>query len=64
VTADAALDAMAGFPGLLSDDEEGFVAQRGTCFPIPDTMIDQAHQAADACPEGAISIRETAELDA
>jgi ferredoxin len=49
---------------LLTDDEEGFVAQRGQTFEIPDGLLDQAQEAADACPEAAIAILKTAESDA
>jgi ferredoxin len=50
--------------GLLSDDEEGFVAQRGQTIEIPDGLLDEARDAADACPEGAISLRATTDADA
>jgi ferredoxin len=50
--------------GLLSDDEEGFVAQRGQCWEVPDGLLAQAEDAVDACPEGAISLREHAITDA
>ncbi|MCP9964978.1 ferredoxin [Actinomadura madurae] len=50
--------------GLLSDDEEGFVAQRGQAFEVPDGMLDEARDAADACPEGAISLRAAVDADA
>lgn len=49
---------------LLSDDDEGFVAQRGQCWKVPEELHDQAEDAADACPEAAISILETAPADA
>ena len=45
--------------GLLSDDEEGFVAQRGQTIEVPDGLLEDAQEAADACPEGAISLRTT-----
>lgn len=51
-------------PDLLSDDEEGFVAERGRCWEIPSELLGQAEDAADACPEGAIAIMETAPADA
>lgn len=47
-------------PDLLSDDEEGFVAQRGSCWEIPDELVGQAQDAADACPESAITVKESA----
>jgi ferredoxin len=50
--------------GLLSDDEEGFVAQRGRTWQIPDGQLSEARLAADACPEGAITILEAAPSDA
>lgn len=49
--------------GLLSDDEQGFVAQAGQTFEIPEGLLDQAREAAGACPEGAISILEAAPAD-
>ena len=39
---------------LLTDDDEGFVAQRGSTIDVPPELEDQALDAADACPEGAI----------
>ena len=48
-------------PDLLTDDEEGFVAQRGQTVEVPSGAEDQAQDAADACPEGAIAIRHTAD---
>lgn len=46
-------------PDLLSDDEEGFVAQRGQTVEVPAGAEAQAVDAADACPESAI--RQTAD---
>ena len=43
-------------PDLLSDDDEGFVAQRGRTWTVPDGLHDQADAAANACPESAISV--------
>lgn len=43
-------------PELLSDDEEGFVAQRGQCWEVPADQKDRAEDAADACPESAIAL--------
>jgi ferredoxin len=51
-------------PDLLSDDEEGFVAERGRCWEIPADLAADAQDAADACPEGAIAILESAPADA
>ena len=45
-------------PDLLTDDEEGFVAERGQTWEIPDGLLAQAHEAADNCPELAISVLE------
>ncbi|GLZ11458.1 hypothetical protein Acsp04_16930 [Actinomadura sp. NBRC 104425] len=44
--------------GLLSDDDEGFVAQRGQTIEVPDGLLPDAREAASACPERAISLRE------
>lgn len=49
---------------LLSDDDEGFVAERGQCWAIPPELLGQAEEAADACPEGAITVLENAPSDA
>jgi ferredoxin len=43
-------------PDLLSDDEEGFVAQRGQTVAVPSDAQGQAADAADACPELAIRV--------
>lgn len=51
-------------PGLLADDEEGFVAQRGQTWQIPEELLATARLAAGACPEGAITIAEAASSDA
>lgn len=51
-------------PDLLSDDEEGFVAERGRCWEVPAGKEGAAQGAADACPEAAIAILETAPSDA
>ena len=48
-------------PDLLTDDEEGFVAQRGQTLHVPAGAEDQARDAADACPESAISLHLTAD---
>jgi ferredoxin len=45
-------------PDLLSDDEEGFVAQRGQTWEVPDGLLGQAQEAAENCPEAAISVME------
>lgn len=46
-------------PDLLSDDDEGFVAERGRCWKLPDGQVGDAQDAADACPEGAIAVLES-----
>jgi ferredoxin len=51
-------------PDLLSEDDEGFVAQSGQTFEIPEGLLGQAQEAAEGCPEGAISIRQTSAVDA
>jgi ferredoxin len=51
-------------PELLSDDDEGFVAQRGRCWEVPADQLTAAQDAADACPESAIAILEAAPADA
>lgn len=43
-------------PDLLSDDDEGFVAQRGQCWEVPAELEGQAREAADSCPESAITV--------
>ncbi|MFF0817831.1 ferredoxin [Rhodococcus sp. NPDC003318] len=45
-------------PDLLTDDEEGFVAQAGQVLPIESGLVDEAKAAADACPERAIEFVE------
>jgi ferredoxin len=51
-------------PDLLTDDEEGFVAQRGQCWEVPEGLREQAEDAVNACPESAIALPETAPADA
>lgn len=41
---------------ILSDDDEGFVAERGQCLEVPEDRAAEARQAAGACPERAISL--------
>lgn len=48
-------------PDLLTDDDEGFVAQRGQTVEVPTELAGQAQDAVFACPESAISIRQTAD---
>lgn len=45
-------------PSLLSDDEEGFVAERGTTFEVPAHLHSDAAAAVNSCPELAISLSE------
>ena len=45
-------------PQLLSDDEEGFVTERGQTIEVPTGLEDAARDAAMSCPEGAITIDE------
>lgn len=47
-------------PGLLSDDDEGFVTLRGGSMPVPDGQVDEARRAVLACPERAVSLAEPA----
>lgn len=51
-------------PDLLSDDEEGFVAQSGQTWEIPEVLLGQAQEAAENCPEQAIALLEAATSDA
>jgi ferredoxin len=46
-------------PRLLSDDEEGFVTARGHTVDVPDELLEEARAAARACPEQAITLRES-----
>ncbi|MBE1536964.1 ferredoxin [Actinomadura algeriensis] len=46
--------------GLLSDDEEGFVAERGRVIEVPAELLADAREAAAACPEGAIALLDSA----
>jgi ferredoxin len=43
-------------PDLLSSDDEGFVTLRGSSTEVPAGLEDQAMQARDWCPEGAIRL--------
>jgi ferredoxin len=51
-------------PDLLSDDDEGFVAQSGQTFEIPEGLLGQAQEAAEGCPEQAITLLERSTADA
>jgi ferredoxin len=46
-------------PGLLSDDDEGFVTLRGQSMEVPDGSLAQARLAVAACPERAVALTET-----
>jgi ferredoxin len=43
-------------PGLLSDDDEGFVTLRGSSMAIEDDQLVDAEQAVAACPERSITL--------
>lgn len=43
-------------PNLLSDDDEGYVAQRGQCWEVPEGLEGEARAAVGSCPESAIRI--------
>ena len=43
-------------PGLLSYDEQGFVAERGQIVDVPNEHAAAAENAARSCPEQAISL--------
>jgi ferredoxin len=45
-------------PGLLSDDEEGFVTLRGRSMEVPGSHLGEARLAAAACPERAVRLEE------
>jgi ferredoxin len=51
-------------PDLLSDDEEGFVAQRGNSWEVPADLLEGAREAANACPESAITLLQDRPADA
>jgi ferredoxin len=44
--------------GLLTYDEDGYVTARGEIIDVPRDQEDDARNAADSCPEGAIDILE------
>jgi ferredoxin len=41
-------------PGVFSADEDGFCAEAGTEFVVPDELVKQAQLGVGSCPEGAI----------
>lgn len=43
-------------PSLLSDDEEGFIAERGGTVEVDDSRLTEAKAAVRACPESAITL--------
>lgn len=45
-------------PGLLEDDDEGYVTVRGQEITVPADQVDDARNAADSCPERAIALLE------
>ena len=45
-------------PGLLEDDDEGYVTVRGQEITVPIDQVDDARHAADSCPERAIALLE------
>lgn len=44
--------------GLLTYDEDGYVTPRGEVIDVPPDQADDARNAADSCPEGAIDLLE------
>ena len=51
-------------PGLLTSDEDGFCAERGTTRDVPAGQEAAAQLAVDSCPEGAIALANGAGRDA
>lgn len=47
-------------PTLLSDDEEGFVAERGSTFEVRPELHGDALAAVRSCPEKAITVDDAA----
>jgi ferredoxin len=45
-------------PGLLEDDDEGYVTVRGQEIAVPADQVDNARNAAGTCPERAIALIE------
>ena len=45
-------------PELLSYDDEGFVTIRGTAIEVPPDQANAARDAANSCPEGAITLED------
>ena len=43
---------------LLEDDDEGYVTIRGQEITVPTDQVDDARNAADSCPERAITLLE------
>jgi ferredoxin len=44
--------------GLLTEDDEGYVAERGRTWQLRADQVDVARDAANACPESAITVRD------
>ncbi|WP_280418365.1 ferredoxin [Nocardia carnea] len=44
---------------LLTDDDEGFVVERGQTWEVPGELTAEAEAAAQACPETAIAVGES-----
>jgi ferredoxin len=45
-------------PDLLTFDDEGFVAERGRCWELQPDQEAAAAEAANSCPEQAITVSE------
>ena len=45
-------------PGLLEDDDEGYVTIRGQEIAVPADQVNDARNAAFSCPERAITLLE------
>lgn len=45
-------------PSVFTGDDEGYCAQRGSEFEVPEGLQVEARIGADSCPEGAIKVIE------
>jgi ferredoxin len=45
-------------PNLLEDDAEGYVMIRGSSIEVPEDQVEEAREAAETCPELAITLVE------